>query len=95
MSIVEEVGKHMPGGFIIYRSDNEDLIYVNKAAMNIFGCRDIDEFRELTGYSFKKIPHPDDYVHVRAEIDRQVEQNEEHLNSVEYRIIRRDGSIGG
>ena len=93
MSIVEEVGKHMPGGFIIYRSDNEDLIYVNKAAMNIFGCRDIDEFRELTGYSFKKIPHPDDYVHVRAEIDRQVGQNDERLNSVEYRIIRRDGSV--
>ena len=93
MSIVEEVGKHMPGGFIIYRSDNEDLIYVNKAAMNIFGCRDIDEFRELTGNSFKRIPHPDDYSHVRAEIDRQVGQNDEHLNSVEYRIIRRDGSV--
>ena len=93
MSIVEEVGKHMPGGFIIYRSDNEDLIYVNKAAMNIFGCRDIDEFRELTGNNFRYIPHPDDYVQVRAEIDRQVEKNEEHLNSVEYRIIRRDGSV--
>lgn len=93
MSIVEEVGKHMPGGFIIYRSDNEDLIYVNKAAMNIFGCRDADEFRELTGNSFRRIPHPDDYAHVRAEIDRQVGQNDERLNSVEYRIIRRDGSI--
>ena len=93
MSIVEEVGKHMPGGFIIYRSDNEDLIYVNKAAMNIFGCRDIDEFRELTENSFRYIPHPDDYVHVRAEIDRQVGQNDERLNSVEYRIIRRDGSV--
>ena len=93
MSIVEEVGKHMPGGFIIYRSDNEDLIYVNKAAMNIFGCRDIYEFRELTENSFRYIPHPDDYVHVRAEIDRQVGQTDERLNSVEYRIIRRDGSI--
>lgn len=93
MSVVEEVGKHMPGGFIIYRSDNEELIYVNRAAMNIFGCRDIDEFREHTGYSFKRIPHPDDYASVRAEIDRQVENNENHINSVEYRIIRRDGVV--
>ena len=93
MSVVEEVGKHMPGGFIIYRSDNEDLIYVNRAAMNIFGCRDAGEFMELTGYSFKRIPHPDDYAQVRAEIDRQVMNNEDHINSVEYRIIRRDGSI--
>ncbi|MBR4344510.1 MAG: hypothetical protein IKP88_17720 [Lachnospiraceae bacterium] len=39
MHIVEEIGRHMPGGFFIYKaSEPEELLYVNKAVLKIFGC---------------------------------------------------------
>ena len=49
LPVVEEIGKHMPGGFFIYRSEQpEELLYANQAVFDIFGCRDLDEFRELS-----------------------------------------------
>ena len=94
MSVVEEIGKHMPGGFLIYKaSGDEEIIYANKAAMNIFACNNLEEFKEHTGMSFKRIPHPDDYEEARSIIDLQIEGTEEHLNSLEYRIIRKDGAV--
>ena len=59
MSIVEEIGRHMPGGFFIYKAaQSEELLYANKALFNIFGCDGLDDFKELTGYTFKGMPHP-------------------------------------
>ena len=54
LPIVEEIGSHMPGGFFIYQaSGDENLLYVNRAAMEIYGCADLEEFKEHTGYAFK------------------------------------------
>ena len=50
LPIVEEIGGHMPGGFFIYQAQKpENLVYANKAVFDIFGCADMEEFRELTG----------------------------------------------
>ena len=39
ISVIQELGKHMPGGFFIYRAQQpEELLYANKAVFNIFGC---------------------------------------------------------
>ena len=94
LTVVEEIGKHMPGGFFIYRAQgNEELIYANHVVMDIFGCRDIEEFRELTGFTFRGMIHPDDYDNVRASIDKQIQSSDSNLDYVEYRIIRKDGSV--
>ena len=54
--VINEIGGHMPGGFFIYQAQEpETLIYANKAVLDIYGCRDLDEFKELTGYTFKGI----------------------------------------
>ena len=38
MTIVEEIGRHMPGGFFIYKaSEPFELLYANKATFNIYG----------------------------------------------------------
>ena len=51
LSVIEEIGGHMPGGFFIYRADeSEELIYANKAVCGIYGCGSLEEFKELTGY---------------------------------------------
>ena len=50
LGIVEQIGKHMPGGFFIYKADApEELLYANQTVLDIFGCRDLEDFKEL-GY---------------------------------------------
>ena len=54
LSIIEEIGGHMPGGFFIYRAaEPEELIYANKAVLGIYGCGSLEEFKDLTGYTFR------------------------------------------
>ncbi len=94
MHIVEEIGRHMPGGFFIYKAQApEELLYANKAVLNIFGCEDLEDFKKLTGYTFKGMIHPEDYEKISNSIVKQIEKSEENFDYVEYRIIRKDGSI--
>lgn len=40
LEVIEEIGKHMPGGFFIYREEKPgELLYANHAVYNIFGCK--------------------------------------------------------
>ena len=92
--VVEEIGRHMPGGFFIYRAEGEEeLLYANKAVFDIFGCSDLEEFKELTGYTFRGMLHPEDYERVSGAIVEQIDANEDSLDYVEYRIIRKDGAV--
>ena len=94
MGIIKEVGRHMPGGFFVYKAEgDEELIYANDAVIALFGCHDLDEFKELTGYTFKGMLHPDDYAAVSNSVHDQVGMDTQHNDHVEYRIIRKDGSI--
>lgn len=94
MSIIEEIGRHMPGGFFIYRaSGDEELIYANDAVISLFGCDDLDDFKALTGYTFRGMLHPEDYAAVTNSVNDQIHMSTEKLDHVEYRIIRKDGSV--
>ena len=84
----------IPGGFLIYRAyGDEDIIYANKALIKIFKCRSLQEFRKHTGNSFKGIVHPVDLEAVENSIARQIAQNKDKMDYVEYRIRRRDGAV--
>ncbi len=94
LSIIEEIGGHMPGGFFIYQAkEPENLIYANKPVFDIFGCADLEEFRALTGFTFRGMVYPDDYDSISASILQQIDSSEDHLDYAEYRITRKDGSI--
>ncbi len=94
LSVIEEIGGHMPGGFFIYRAEApEELIYVNKAVLKIYGCEDIGEFRELTGFTFRGMVHPDDYEGISASIAQQIKGDNDRMDYAVYRIIRRDGKV--
>lgn len=94
MHIVEEIGRHMPGGFFIYKAEgNEELLYANHAVINIFGCNDLEDFKKLTGYTFKGMLHPDDYAKVSESVVDQIRKSEDKIDYVEYRIIRKDGEV--
>lgn len=94
LSFVEEIGRHMPGGFFIYRAEKpEELLYANKACFDIFGCADLEEFRALTGYTFRGMVLPEDYATISTSIAEQVDADEDNMDYVEYRICRKDGAV--
>ena len=92
--VVEEIGRHMPGGFFIYRADAPgELLYANRAVIDIFGCDDLDDFKNHTGYTFKGMLHPDDYDEIIESVNKQISTSDDNFDYVEYRIIRKDGSV--
>ena len=66
---------------------------MNRAAMDIYGCADLDEFKELTGYTFRGMVYPDDYDSIATSIDDQIESQNDNNDHVEYRIVRKDGAV--
>lgn len=84
----------MPGGFFIYHADgNEEIIYANAAMIRLFECESMEEFRMLTGNSFRGIVHPDDLEFVEQSIKEQIAASCYDLDYVEYRIISKTGQI--
>lgn len=93
---IEWLGEQIPGGFFIYRDDNtQRLLYANSEMLRIFGCATREEFKALTGDTFYGLVHPDDYAAIQSSIEGQIgkPENIEELDYVEYRIIRKDGSV--
>lgn len=92
--MMELILEGMPGGFFIYHADGkEELIYANKAMLRIFGCDTEEEFRELTGYTFRGMVYPEDLDSVEESIASQIANSIYDLDYVEYRIIQKDGSV--
>jgi len=89
---IQQFLDEIPGGFFIYRGDqDEKIIYANKALIRIFRCGSLQDFLELVGYSFKGLVHPDDYEMVQKGIRGQLARSQYNLDYIEYRIIRKDG----
>ncbi len=94
LSIIEEIGGHMPGGFFMYKAEEpEELIYANQPVFSIFGCADLEQFRAFTGYTFRGMVHPEDYDRITASIGQQIDTTEDQMDYAEYRITRRDGKV--
>ena len=95
LPVIWQMSKVIPGGFFIYHEDEKrELIYANDKVCEIYGCANLDEFKELTGYTFQGMVHPDDFQRIQDAIDAQIDADEgDSLDQVEYRIIRKDGEI--
>ena len=94
LSVIEQFGEHMPGGFFIYKADeSEKLLYANKVVCDMFGCDSLEDFDALTGFTFRGMVHPEDYEWVSASIKDQVKASQADFDSVEYRIVRKDGEV--
>ncbi|MCI8431559.1 MAG: PAS domain-containing protein, partial [Lachnospiraceae bacterium] len=84
----------MPGGFFVYHADGrEEIIYANEAMARLFNCETLEEFRKVTGNSFRGIVHPEDLEAVEESIRQQIAASSYDLDYVEYRIITKDGHI--
>ncbi len=93
-ALFQKIMDEMPGGFFVYHADGEEkLIHANQSLFRIFGCDTLEEFKELTGYTFPGLVHPDDLEMVERSIREQIESSEYALDYLEYRIIKKDGSV--
>ncbi|MBQ9438962.1 MAG: PAS domain-containing sensor histidine kinase [Lachnospiraceae bacterium] len=94
---MERMGQQMPGGFFIYKAEgDEELLFVNDVMLDIFGCHTLEEFKALTGYTFKGLVYHEDLDKVEDSIITQIDSSEnfeKRLDYVEYRIMRKDGEI--
>ncbi len=89
-----EFMEEIPGGFFIYyANEQERIIYANRGILRMFQCETMQEFRELTGNSFRGIVFPEDLDAVEKSIQKQIFMDWRSLDYVEYRIRRKDGSI--
>ena len=94
LEALRRMTEKMPGGFFIYRADDEGtILQINDVMLDIFGCATEAEFRTLTGGTFKGLIYPDDVQRVEASIVHQVGKNDKRLDYVKYRIRRKDGAI--
>ena len=94
LPIIEQLAELMPGGFFIYRADDkEELLFANSAMAELMGCGSKEELRELTGNSFRGLVHPDDLDEVEKSISAQISANHSKLDYVEYRVVRKDGTV--
>ena len=95
LPMLKWVAEKVPGGFFVYSAKEPyELFYANNAVLDIYACEDLDEFKELTGYTFKGMVHPDDFAEIQASIEEQIaDSNNDLLDHVEYRITRKDGEI--
>jgi len=95
LPMLKWVAEHVPGGFFVYSAKEPyELFYANNAVLEIYGCENLDEFKELTGYTFQGMVYPDDFDEIQESIEEQIaDPDNDRLDHVEYRITRRDGEI--
>ena len=96
MNALEWFVEQMPGGCFIYRREKPyEILYVNQAVCDIYGCDTVEEFRELTGNSFEGMVYKDDFPEIQDSIESQIEEedNENKMDYVDYRIPRKDGEL--
>lgn len=92
---LERLGEQIPGGFFVYRAEEpQEMLFVNRNVLRIFGCDTLEEYKALTGYTFRGLVHPEDFDSIQSSIDEQIADTaNDNLDYVEYRIVRKDGEV--
>lgn len=92
VEVSREFLDQFPGGLFRYRADEiGKLDYVNNNLIEMFGCENVDEFKKLTGTTFRGMVHPDDWERVDESINMQVRDS--HNDRVVYRINHAKGDL--
>lgn len=93
-TLLSQLDRNLPGGILIYRDDGEQtILYANPWLIRMFGCSSYEDFMKTTGGSFMHLVHPEDRSRVDKDIRDQISGSPEKLDFVNYRIVRKDGSI--
>ncbi len=93
-TLLSRLTENLPGGILIYRDDGtKEILYANPWLIRVFGCSSFEDFLETTGGSFDVLVHPEDRGRVGKDIRDQIAGSPEKLDFVNYRIVKKDGSV--
>jgi diguanylate cyclase (GGDEF)-like protein len=82
----------LPGGFFIYDAEgDQEIFFAEQNVIELFGCKDIAEFRDFTHNSFLGMVHPDDVGKVSNDIEAQTLSTDKSHDYVRYRILTKQG----
>lgn len=91
---IKQMIDEMPGGFFVYRADQDKkILYANKAMYQLLNCSTKEEFQELTHNSFRGIVYSGDWEDVEKTIAEQTDNHPNNLNDIKYRIVQKGGNI--
>lgn len=92
--IPNAIPSEVPAGFFIYHATgDEGIVYADRNVISLFGCDDIEDFRTLTGNSFRGMVHPEDLEKVESNILAQTFNSGKRHDYVRYRIITKQGTV--
>ena len=84
----------LPGGFFIYENnEKEQILFAEENVIRMYGCETLEEFRELTGNSFRGMVHPEDLHKIENQIQAQTMFGEKRHDYVRYRILTKQGDV--
>ena len=84
----------LSGGFLVYNAlGSQEILFADPNLLEMYDCKDIKEFREFTGNSFKGMVHPDDYAKIDNEILAQIFNSDKKNDYVRYRIVTKKGDV--
>ena len=93
-SFFDRIPTNLPGGFFVYRATGEEeLCFADQNVLDLYGCDTFDEFRALTGNSFRGMVHPEDIDRVENEIYSQTFHSGDRHDYVYYRIRTKQGEV--
>ena len=90
---LSQISEGMPGGFLLYRNNEQlEILYANTRLWKIYECESLEQFKKLTGNSFRGCVHPDDWGNVQKTIYEQIEISDGY-DYVRYKIKTAAGNI--
>ena len=90
---LNRISEGMPGGFLVYRdNESQEILYANKKLQEIYDCESLEEFRKLTGNSFRGCVFDEDWEIVQSTINSQVGISDGY-DYVQYRAKTAKGRI--
>lgn len=91
---VLESADRMPGGFLIYKADeDETLLYANAKLLEMFSCDSFDELKHLYGTGFKDLIYIEDVKNAETSIYNQIVSGFDRFDNLNYRISDKNGEI--
>ncbi|MCR5091224.1 MAG: EAL domain-containing protein [Bacilli bacterium] len=92
---LESALEHIPGGFLIYRADDdkEEILFANKALIRMFDCSTYEEFMEYVHGSFKGIVSENDLDDVERQISIQIKSGTDAFDHIYYHIVTKCGDV--
>ncbi len=94
MSKENRIPTGFPGGVFVYNAEgNEEIYFADQNVIELFGCGNMGEFRQLTHDSFRGMVHPEDIGKVENDILAQTFNSKKKHDYVRYRILTKQGEV--